>query len=377
MIYLDNAATTYPKPVSVYDVMDKVNRTSAVNSGRGSYKIAREMTALIDETRTRLLSLFNAEGIADIVFTPSVTHAFNQVLEGLKLDEGSVVYTSMYEHNAVARTLEKLREEKGVAIAELPLCDDGTIDIEGVRFAFAKTTPSAVVLTALSNVTGYVTPYNDVFELAKAANSACVTILDAAQAAGLLSLNMKQEPIDILCFAGHKTLYGPFGIAGFALRKGVDLAVTFTGGTGSDSLNKHMPETAPGKYEAASPNIVAIAGLHEALAKLDVSKHYKTLKSLTEYLFDELSSIKKVHVLGYSGNNIGIISFVVDGYMSSDVGAILDDEYDIAVRTGYHCAPDIHTILNDKFYGGTVRVGIGMFNSKDDLDKLIEALESL
>ncbi len=376
MIYFDNAATTFPKPTAVYDAMDRVNRTSAVNAGRGSYKIAREMTRLIDDTKSKLIDLFFANN-ADVIFTPSITHAFNQVLWGIALEEGDYVYASAYEHNAVARTLFHLQYVKGIKVEMLPILDDGRIDLEKTKFLFNTHNPKAIVLTALSNVTGYVTPFEKVFKLAKEVNNNCITVVDAAQAAGLIPLNYSSSYLDVLCFAGHKTLYGPFGIAGFLLRKGLDLSVTLTGGTGSDSLNKDMPTVAPAKYEAASPNIVAIAGLNATLSELDVKEHLEVIKNLTNYLLQQLHQIKKIHILGNNEDCLGIVSFVVDGYTSSDVGTILDEEYDISVRTGYHCCPDLHDFLHDKTYGGTIRVGLGMFNTQKDIDILVEALKTL
>ena len=172
---------------------------------------------------------------------------------------------------------------------------------------------------------------------------------------------------------------GPFGIGGFLIRKEISLEPVFFGGTGSDSLNLEMPNTAPGMYEASSPNIVAIAGLDASLKEMDVDEHYKTLKSLTGYGLGMLSKIPKLRLCGYHEgmDTVGIISFVAEGYLSDDVGSILDDEFDIAVRTGYHCAPYIHEHLKDKPYGGTVRIGLGRYNTKEEINKLTEALDTL
>ncbi len=377
MIYLDNAATTFPKPVSVCDEMDRVSRTLSVNAGRGSYKAAREATAIIDDTKNRLLQLFNANGNYSVVFTPTITHAFNQILWGADVADMSVIYISPYEHNAVARTVEAVRKHNNAKVIMLPVDENGEIDVDKTRFLFSKDAPSLLIMTAISNVTGYILPYKEVFMCAKEANPECLTVLDSAQAAGLIDINVNKINVDILAFAGHKTLCGPFGIGGFILKEGVGLEVTLAGGTGSDSLNLNMPDDAPSKYEAASPNIVAIAGLREALKIIDVDKHYIHVSELTTYMVSRLKSVGKVHILGYTGRNIGIVSFVVEGYASSDVGDILDEEYDIAVRTGYHCTPGIHSILKDTSYAGTVRASVGIFNTKEDIDSLICALKTL
>lgn len=206
-----------------------------------------------------------------------------------------------------------------------------------------------------------------------------ITVLDAAQAAGLIDLDMPALNADVLCFAGHKTLMGPFGIGGFLIKHGITLKKVLTGGTGSSSLTLDMPEEAPGRYEASSTNVVAIAGLNASLKGLDINEHRKTLRELTEYLLEALNGIPSVNLMGTfdTGKTLGIVSFVVEGYQSDEVGIILDDEYDIAVRTGYHCAPYIHDYLGDKPYHGTIRIGIGQFNTKEDIDALISAIKSL
>lgn len=375
MIYLDNAATTFPKPECVYAALDKANRTLAFNAGRGAYKAAHQASAIIDEVKTSVAELFNAKGIAEVVCTPSVTHAFNQILNGLDLSEDSIIYVSPYEHNAVARTVNALERKIQSSTVLLPLNEDLSIDLEKTEFLFETRRPSVVILNALSNVTGYVAPVQEVFALAK--NAGAITVLDAAQAAGLIPIDMEAIQADVICFAGHKTLMGPLGAAGFVIRNGITLRPVLTGGTGTDSLNLDMPAAAPGRYEASSANIPALAGLLAALKCLDVEEHYHHVKDLTEYLLGRLTELPKVSVLATPGNVLGIVSFVVEGYNSDEVGSIFDEEFDIAVRTGYHCAPYIHTYLNDKPMNGTIRVGLGMFNTRDDIDVLVNALESL
>lgn len=377
MIYLDNAATTFPKPERVYTALETANRELSFNAGRGSYKAARAASAIIDDTKNRLLSLFHATGYADIVFTPSVTHALNQVLNGLDLTGNSVIYVSPYEHNAVARTVYQLSVNSGASVKMLPLTKDLQIDLEKAKYQFSINSPSVVILNALSNVTGYILPVAEIFLMAK--EYGAITVLDAAQAAGLIDLDMPALNADVLCFAGHKTLMGPFGIGGFLIKHGITLKKVLTGGTGSASLTLDMPEEAPGRYEASSTNVVSIAGLNASLKGLDINEHRKTLRELTEYLLEALNGIPSVNLMGTfdTDKTLGIVSFVVEGYQSDEVGIILDDEYDIAVRTGYHCAPYIHDYLGDKPYHGTIRIGIGQFNTKEDIDALISAIKSL
>ena len=375
MIYLDNAATTFPKPEEVYTAMDKANRELAFNAGRGAYKKAIEAAELIDETKRLIKGLFHADESTAVVFTSSVTHALNQVIGGLILNKGDTVYITPYEHNAVARTLHLYQKIRGFSIDFIPLRKDLRIDIDKMAFLFKQKAPSVVIMNAVSNVTGYILPIEKICTLAK--ESGAVTVIDAAQAAGLIDIDMRSISADIICFAGHKTLQGPFGIGGFAIKHGVDLIPVFAGGTGSNSLSLDMPDAAPGRYEASSQNIVAIAGLNAALKVTDPKAHFSIVRELTTYLIDRLIEIDKIEALGIYDDTIGIVSFVVDGYMSDDVGTILDEEYDIAVRAGFHCAPYIHEVLNDKLNGGTVRIGISPFNSKEDIDILIEALSTL
>lgn len=377
MIYLDNAATTYPKHEAVYSAMDDANRRLSVNAGRGSYNAAREASSLIEETRSQILTLFHAKDIADAVFTPSVTHAINQVLRGYQLGPDSVVYITPYEHNAVARTIADLQKSTGCRVEFIPLKEDLTIDLDQSEYAFSVLPPDLVVMNAVSNVTGYILPIKELCSLAKEYN--CMTMIDSAQAAGLIPIDLQNLQADIICFAGHKTLEGPFGIGGFVIRRSATdlIAPVFTGGTGSNSLNTDMPVSMPGRYEASSPNIVAIAGLHAALEYCIIDEHYKTLHDLSQYLINGLNTVQKVNILGLTEDNIGIVSFVVDGYSSGDVGVILNDEFDIAVRTGYHCAPYIHEFLHDTDSVGTIRVGLGRFNTEQDIDALISALKTL
>ena len=375
MIYLDNAATSFPRPEAVCAEMDRVNRTLSVNAGRGGYKAAREASEIIYDTKKKLAELFHCDGKADVVLTPSVTQAFNQVLNGLDISENTVIYITAYEHNAIARTMESIRQRTGCTVCLIPMEEKTLeIDLKKTEYLFHEKNPDIVISTVISNVTGYMLPVKDLFELAKQHHA--ITIADAAQAAGLIDIDLDEIKADIIGFAGHKTLCGPFGIGGFIIRKDVSLKCILTGGTGSDSLNLSMPQSAPGRYEAGSENIVAIAGLHAALEWLSANQHMEHIKELTNYLIDGLSKNPDVTVFAVN-QQLGIVSFIVEGYDSGDVGQILDDEFDIAVRTGYHCAPYIHKYLQDIPYAGTVRVGIGPFNTKEDIDTFIEAVESL
>lgn len=380
MIYLDNAATTYPKPEAVYKAMDDANRTLAFNAGRGSYKTAKQVAKLIDETKTLILKLVNADSHATVAFTPSITIALNEIIQGLELMKGDNVYVSPYEHNAVARVCNLIAERNGVNIIQLPLdADTLEIDIEKMKYMFSQKRPKAVCCVHVSNVTGYILPVAEIFTAARKYDA--VTVLDTAQSLGLIAVDSRQLAADYIAFAGHKVLYGPMGIGGIiSTSDRVKLDVIFAGGTGSDSLNLNMPEKVPERYEYSSPNIVAIAGLKAALIEVmkNLKENYEYEKKLTEELVKALRKIDKVTLYTPAiENHISIVSFNVEGYSAEDVGEILDQDYEIAVRTGYHCAPFIHEYLKNEKSTGTVRIGVGQFTTEEDINNLIDAINEL
>ncbi|MBR4027166.1 MAG: aminotransferase class V-fold PLP-dependent enzyme [Lachnospiraceae bacterium] len=379
IIYLDNAATTFPKPEVVYTAMDEVNRNGAINASRGAYRMARNANKIISDTKNALRKLVSADSSVPVVFSPSITIALNQVINGLDIPENCYIYYSPYEHNAVARTLNQLAKLRRIYLRELPIDDEsGEIEIEKLAYIFSKEIPTAIFCTHISNVTGYILPIEDIFAAGKKYNS--INVLDAAQSLGLIECNVqKNKNIDIIAFTGHKNLYGPFGIGGFINVTKVPLKEFIVGGTGSDSLNLDMPIGNETKYESASSNIIAIVGLKAALDVLDVSAIYEHEKVLTDYLTQKLKMISNVKLLTPMNKerHIGIVSFVVEGYKSDDIGMILDEDFGIAVRTGYHCAPYIHSHLKDEKYLGTVRVGLSQFNSINDINQLLKALEEL
>ena len=374
LIYLDNAATTFPKPEEVYRAMDIANRNMSVNAGRGAYALAREASELISETKQLIGSLVNATAEMPIVFTPSITIAINQVLRGIRYRKGANVYISIYEHNAVARTIYDVSMDNEIKVHFLPVLDNSLeIDLEKTKAAFAINKPDVIICTHVSNVTGYILPVEEIFRLGKRYNS--INIIDTAQSMGLLEIDCEKLQADFIAFAGHKTLYGPLGIGGYISTTNYSLNTILTGGTGSDSLNLEMPSNGEIRYEPGSPNIVAIAGLNAALKAIDTQNLYKVEKELTAYLVDSLKDINGIKLyIPSEKNHISVVSFSFSSMDSDVAGEIFDEDFGIAVRTGYHCAPYIHKYLGDKESMGTVRIGLGQFNTKDDIDCLIEAI---
>ncbi len=374
MHYFDNAATTFPKPEIVYETMDKFYRTYGVNAGRGMFREASIANNLLSETRQLMLDLLHATSDYDCIFTSSATEALNVILQGMSWSEGMVVYTTPFEHNAILRTLKYLEKEYGIVIKELAP-KEYSYDINEVRQAFTQNTPSAVVISHASNAFGFINPINDVFSLAK--EFGATTVCDMAQTAGLIDMDVVENKIDYAVFAGHKTLYGPFGIAGFVTNQKCKLKPLIYGGTGIDSKNPYMPEEMPTKYEAGSHNIYAIAGLNAALKWLNsigIANIWEQEKNNTQKALEIISKHKNIKIVRCSeeSKNIGVISCIFDGYSSDNIGQVLS-ENDIDVRTGLHCAPRAHEFLKTA-PNGTVRFSLSYFNNDEDFEKLEEIL---
>ena len=302
----------------------------------------------------------------------------NQIVFGLSWNDGDNVYVSPYEHNAVARTLNYLQKRININVRELPINKESLeIDIDKIRYDFAKYRPKAIFCTHVSNVTGYILPVKEIFDEGKKYGS--INVVDTAQSLGLIDVDAKALSVDLVAFTGHKTLYGPMGIGGFVNVTGIVIDEYIVGGTGSDSLNLDMPQKGASKYEAASTNIVAIAGLNEALKVLSVSDNYKKERDLTSALIRKIKNTNgiQLHIPQNPDSHVGIVSFTVNGMSSEDVAMILDEDFDIAVRSGYHCAPFIHKYLRDEKNLGTVRVGLSVFNTMEDIDMLVHAIQNI
>ena len=377
MIYLDNAATTFPKPEEVYQAVDYTQRNMAVNVGRGSYKVASDAMKIVDETRYLMAELLGVENPNNVVFAPSATVAANQIIMGLEWDEYKTVYITPFEHNAIARPLHLMQERYNFEIVLLPFdSENQELDKEEAENLFLQNPPDYVFANHISNVTGAIVPIEEIAELAKQYNA--VVVVDASQSAGLKSINMKKANIDYVVFAGHKNLYASWGIGGFVSASDTQLTTTLAGGTGSDSLNLNMASDLPMGFEVGSANIIAISSLNASLKWLKatgMSVIAEKKAKLMEYL---IQGLRDVGVKMYlPTHHISVLSFNVDGYSANDVGTILSEEYDVAVRTGYHCAPYIHDLIESHPYGGTVRVSLGYFNTKEDIDLLLDGIRSL
>lgn len=371
--YFDNAATTYPKPDAVYGYMDKFYRENGGNAGRGQYKLAATASRVISETRKMIQKVLQCEN-KDVIFAPSATLAMNMVLQGV-VTAGMHVYISPFEHNAVTRTLHALEVSRNISVHVLPYSVNEGYNFEATLREFQQHRPDVVVISHASNVCGLIAPVEQIFSLAKKFNG--ITVVDMAQTAGLVPLNVGSNNVDYAIFAGHKTLYGPIGIGGFVKKTAAKPVPILFGGTGVESALQDMPHDAPSRYEMGSQNILAIAGLHAALTWFleNANEIRRAEESNHRLLLSILNSHSNITIVGPQdrSNCIGVVSCLFDDYSSDSIGDVLD-RYEIAVRTGLHCAPIAHKSLKT-FPAGTVRFSVSYFTDKDEFQLLSEALD--
>ena len=380
--YLDNAATTFPKPESVYREANSFYANFGGNAGRGGNPLARASTRILVETRELLANWLEAPSDESVIFTASATYALNQAIFGTDLHPGDTVYVTPFEHNSVLRPVEHLRQTKGIQVRQIPfgrrtfMCE-----VDKLTAAFQSEPPAVVCVTQASNVCGMMPPVEEIARLAKQANPKAIIIVDGAQTAGLYPLPLKSGLIDAFIFSGHKSLYGPFGIAGFVLGSKWRPDPLLFGGTGTFSESIEMPTALPSAYEAGSHNIWAIAGLHASLSWLKNNGREVVVEhtvNLAEQLRTELTDISgiEVHTSYIAASWCGIISLTIDGSSPQAIEAALGVK-EIAVRAGLHCAPWAHKWLGTLNNGGTVRVSPGYFNRAIDADKFVKAVKSI
>ncbi len=374
MTYFDNAATTYPKPQEVYDYMDVFYRSNGVNVGRGDYVSAQSAGTLVEDTRERLKKLLHCQN-KEVIFTPSDTIALNIIIQGL-IKKGNVnVYISPFEHNAVTRILHTYEKQKVIKVTQLIVSKEMKFDLERIRYQFESLKPDLVIMSHASNVFGNITPVVDVFNIGKMFNA--TTVVDMAQTAGLVDLNVGLECIDFAVFAGHKTLYGPTGLSGFLMKPDFDLPPILFGGTGFESANQDMPNSLPEKYEMGTLNISGIAGLNAALKwsnKIGVGTLRDKEKKNRKRLLELLSDFSFINIIGNKDDieYVGIVSILLDGISSDSAGPIFN-KLGISVRTGLQCAPLAHKFMGT-YPTGTVRFSVSYFTNDEDFRKLEDAL---
>lgn len=375
MAYFDNAATTYPKPDVVYSFMNDFYKMNGASAGRGNYEGAVSAGSLIAKARELLKDLLHCPA-KQVIFTPTATIALNMIIQGVIQTGVTNIYISPFEHNAVTRTLHAYEKEGKIKVHKLAVTSEYAYDLERIRYQFENVMPQMVILSHASNAFGIIAPATDIFTLAKRFNA--ITVLDMAQTAGLVDINLGTDAFDFAVFAGHKTLYGPTGISGFVMKPEINLPSVLYGGTGYDSANQDMPSSLPEKYEMGTQNIVGVAGLYAALewiASTTIDELRKKEEENRKRLLDILDDYWFIKVIGnHPGNEyVGIVSCLIDG-MSSDSAGTIFDKAGVAVRTGLQCAPLAHEFMQT-YPAGTIRLSTSYFTTEEDFKALANVLD--
>lgn len=373
--YFDNAATTFPKPEQVYDFADRVYRNIGVNTGRGDYALATDAEEIVDGCRNHLKRLLKCEG-KQVVFTSSATDALNRILLGFTLNAGDVVYLSPFEHNAVTRTVHHLEQTVGIRVYELPFdCETLMFNQSKAQAMFEECPPALVCLTHASNVCGAVLPIEDISRVAKRAGA--ITVIDMSQTAGLVPARLSSEDIDFAVFAGHKTLYAPFGIGGFICSANESrLRPVLFGGNGINSIEQDMPSDIQLMEEIGSQNLYAIAGLYASTEWLLRNENQIARAELAnrDTLLDLLRSYCNIEIVAdrMQCKRIGVVSCRFENYSPDEISGVLN-QLGIAVRAGLQCAPYAHRFLGT-LPAGTVRISVSALTNKADFEVLDLAL---
>ncbi|NOU80018.1 aminotransferase class V-fold PLP-dependent enzyme [Paenibacillus sp. LMG 31459] len=377
LVYLDHAATSWPKPPAVAAAMMDALEHSGANAGRGNHSLAIGTGRVLVRARALLAQLFAVSNAQNIAFTHNTTMGLNMAIKGT-LQPGDHVISTMTEHNSVRRPLEYLRRTIGIEVDYLQVDGEGQVDLLELQNSFRHNT-RMVVCNHSSNLLGSILPLGVIGDIVK--SHGAVFLVDAAQSAGSLDINVPEMNIDLLAFPGHKGLLGPQGTGGLYISPHLDLEPLMHGGTGSQSENSDQPVVRPDRYEAGTQNAVGVAGLlagvKEILAMGTERIHMQEWE-LTQRLMEGLAVIPGIRILG-PGLGIqrsGIVAFVVEGQESADIAHRLDREYNIAVRAGMHCTPLAHKAA-DTLESGAVRASVGVSSTEEDVNRLLDAMAEM
>jgi len=377
MIYLDNAATSFPKPESVYQALDRFARSDLANPGRAGHKMALAAERALDDCRHLLNQLFHGKEPERFVFTLNCTDALNMAFKGV-LREDDHVITSDLEHNSVSRPLRAMELAGRISLTRIKADGGGTVSPDDVRAAVTPKT-RLIALTHASNVLGTLQPVAEVGRLAREHD--LLFLVDAAQTAGVVPLDVQEANIDLLAFPGHKSLLGPTGTGALYVGPRARVAAWREGGTGGDSSSETQPREFPYFLEGGTPNVLGVAGLSAGIRfvqeqGLDRIRRHEV--ELTERLWRKLDDLERFEVFGHRDpqRRVGTLSFRSEALPAAEIGGILDQAFDVAVRPGLHCAPYIHRALGT-FPDGTVRVSPGPFSTEADIDHLVNALAEI
>lgn len=378
MTYFDNGSTSFPKAPGVGAAMENFISNGAFNINRGGYEGAYDVEAEVLDTRNRLAKLFGAKDSRNVIFTPNITYSLNMVLKGL-LKSGDQIITSSMEHNAVMRPLNQLQKD-GVIVLEVKANREGYVDPQDIKSGIKNNT-KAVVITHASNVCGSVMPIKDIGCICK--DNDILFIVDSAQTAGTLPIDMKRDNIDFLTFTGHKGLLGPQGIGGFLVsEKGRGkLEPLILGGTGSFSDSFLMPELLPDRFESGTLNLPGIIGLNQALKYIEETGiavlNQKKMK-ITKLFLEEAKKLNGVQIIGNKemDNRVSVVSLQLEGIDMGRVSFLLESEYGVMTRVGLQCAPAAHKSLGT-FPEGTLRFSFGSFNTEAEVYRCVEGLTKI
>lgn len=379
-IYLDNAATSWPKPEAVYEIVDRYQRELGAPAGRSAYGEANEVERLVNDARRRMAQWINAESPQRIVFTSNGTDSLNMALHGM-LRPGDHVITSVVEHNSVLRPLQHLRDTRDVRVTRVGCDDQGMIDPDQVQAAICDRT-RMIALVHASNVTGALQPVAEVGQIAR--DHGLVFLVDAAQSVGHVPVDVQAMQADLLAAPGHKGLLGPLGTGILYIAPEVEqqLSPIRQGGTGTDSSLASQPTSMPDQYESGNHNVPGILGLGAGVSFLQertVEAMRRHDQQLTAMLIQGLSAVEGVTVHGPSDvrRRVGVVSISAAGFQPQELAMMLDAACGIQVRAGLHCAPLMHGTLGTLEHGGTVRFSLGVFNTAQQVELAIGALAEL
>jgi cysteine desulfurase/selenocysteine lyase len=374
-LFLDNAATSFPKPDSVYRAMDAAMREIGVAPGRGGYRQSLAAARVVFETRLALAGFFGVSDSSRLIFTHSATESLNLAVSGL-LKAGDHVVSSNVEHNALLRPLH-LMQSRGVEVTFVQADREGVVSERELARAMRLNT-KLVALAHVSNVTGTVQPIGEIARVAR--RGGALFLLDAAQSAGYYGLHAEEMGIDLLAAPGHKGLFGPPGTGILTIAEGVTLDPLLVGGTGGNASSPEQPEQLPERFESGTTNTPAIAGLKAGLdfvLETGLEAIRAKGQQLVEQLVQGLRRTTGVTVYGpEQGERAGAVSFNLEGHDPATLGYLFDTGYGISVRAGLHCAPDIHRTIGT-YPGGTVRVSPGFFNTEQEIASFLKALHEL
>ena len=379
LIYMDNAATTFPKPAGVLEEALTFYQTYGVNPGRSGTGLAQEAEAMVAKAREALTSFVGATGSPDrLVFTQNASDSLNIAIQGI-LNAGDHVITTCLDHNSVLRPIYHLAKYDGIEATYIGFGADGVVDPDDIAQAIKPNT-KLVVMSHASNVLGTIQPVEEVGAICK--DRGVILCVDAAQTAGMVPVDMEAMQADIVCFTGHKSLMGPTGIGGMYVREDVDVAPLRYGGTGVRSEYPDHLDEYPWRLECGTGNLMGIAGLlagQKWIAREGLGNIHVRERALLKQLVNGLREVDGVimYCVDDLDHRVPVLSVNVEGMTANNVGTLLDVKFNVATRTGLQCAPKVHEVLGTKDLKGTVRISLGPFNTESQIDTVIEGLSDI